>query len=174
MRIGDEIRTERLIIRSCRSSDLEFAAEMWFDEENGKYMSDPTREFIDGKYQRAFDNITESADGYYMTVLLRENGELAGTCCVFPEDSGCGAVYDIGYCIHKRYWRTGLGTELVNALTEWIRKRGGERITAEVAVDNTASNALLKKCGFEVARRSEFKKYNMDICYKSLIYQKRL
>lgn len=38
---------------------------MWLDEENGKYMSDPTWEYVDAAYQKALDTLEESSNGYY-------------------------------------------------------------------------------------------------------------
>ena len=80
-------------------------------------------------------------------------------------------IYDIGYCIDRKYWKQGYGTEVIGLLLDWIRDHGGKKVTAEVAVENNASNALLVKCGFEVERATEFKKYNMDVVFKSYIYQ---
>ena len=47
-------------------------------------------------------------------------------------------------------------------------------MTAEVAVGNLASNALLRKFGFAVERRAEFSKYHMDVRFDSYIYAKVL
>lgn len=88
---------------------------------------------------------------------------------IFPDKEG--AVYDIGYCIHKEYWRQGYGTEAVLLLMDWVHRHGGREITAEVAQENFASNLLLKKLGFEIKKESEFQKYKMKICYKSYIYR---
>ena len=101
---------------------------------------------------------------------LRDGGERIGTCCVFPE----GDVFDIGYCLHRTRWRQGFGTELVNLAAAWVRERGGTAITAEAARENRGSCALLEKCGFRAVRESSFRKYNMDVSFESLIYQKDL
>ncbi len=47
-------------------------------------------------------------------------------------------------------------------------------MTCEVAVDNAASNALVRKMGFSVYKDAEFKKWNMNIMFKSHIYRKDL
>lgn len=59
-------------------------------------------------------------------------------------------------------------------MLEWIGDRGGEKVTAEVAVGNLASNALLRKFGFAVERRAAFNKYHMDVRFDSYIYAKVL
>lgn len=168
MNIEKNLCGERLIIRNYVKDDLSFSTGMWFDEENGRYMSDPTRDFVDETYQKALDGLQDSTIGYYLIITLKDSDERIGTCCMFPDQ--IGTVYDIGYCIHKDYWQRGYAAEAVRLLLQWIRKNGGHKVTAEVAVDNAASDALLRKCGFEIERESEFKKYNTDIHFKSYIY----
>lgn len=172
MQIENNLIGERIEITNYQKSDYSFVTDMWFDEENGKYMSDPTREYVNEEYQKALDHLQDSLEGYYFVMKLKASGELIGTCCVFPDEHK--EVFDIGYCIHKSYWRQGYGAETVMLLEKWIRKQGGKAVTAEAAKENTASNRLLQKCGFESVREAQFKKYNMDIVFDSYIYQKTL
>ncbi|MCH5324318.1 MAG: GNAT family N-acetyltransferase [Eubacterium sp.] len=169
MQIKNDIRTPRLTIRDYKSDDLPYVTAMWFDPENGKYMSDPQKEYVDEVYRKALDGMEDSKDGYYLTVVSNDIGNIMGTCCIFPGDKK--DAYDIGYCINKKYWRQGYGTELITALIGRIREYGGTEITAEVAKENAASRNLLLKNGFEILRESEFKKYNMDITFDSFIYK---
>lgn len=171
MKLERPLTGERVLIRSYTRSDLAFSTDMWFDPENGRYMSDPAAEYVDEAYQRALDGLQDCEDGYYLILELRSGGERIGTCCAFPEENG---TYDIGYCIHKGRWKQGFGTEVVNLLTAWVREQGGTAVTAEVARANRGSRALLEKCGFAAARESSFKKYHMDVTFDSLIYEKRL
>lgn len=46
---------------------------------------------------------------------------------------------------------------MLSLLLDWIRKQGWETVTAEVAVDNIASNALLKKFHFKVIKNTSLK-----------------
>ena len=170
MKLESPLLGGRITIRNYTPEDLTFSTDMWFDPENGKYLSDPTREYVDEVYQRALDGLQDSEDGYYLIVELRSSGERIGTCCVFPDKD----VYDIGYCIHKSRWKRGFGTELVNLLVNWVREQGGTTVTAEAAKENRSSCALLEKCGFTVTRESSFKKYHMDVAFDSFIYERKL
>lgn len=172
MKLKQPLIGERIAIRNYARSDLDFCTDVWFDPENGKYLSDPVREYVDGIYQRALDGMQDNEDGYYLIVELKDTGERIGTCCVFPD--GDGKVYDIGYCIHKSRWRQGFGAEMVNLLVGWVREQGGTAVTAEAAQENRASCALLEKCGFTAIKETSFKKYHMDIAFDSFIYEKRL
>lgn len=171
MNLDEPLTGRRIIVRSYTRSDLEFCTKLWFDPENGRYLSDPDREHVDEVFRRALERMQDSENGYYFIVELRDSGERIGTCCAFPEDDG---AYDIGYCIEKSRWRQGFGTELVEVIVNWVRKQGGSAITAEAARANEASCGLLEKCGFTVLRESCFNKYHMDVQFESVIYKKDL
>ena len=172
MKLERPLLGERIVIRSYVPADLDFCTGLWFDPENGRYLSDPERAYVDEGYQKALDGMQDCGDGYYFVVELRGTGERIGTCCVFPD--GEGKVYDIGYCVHKDCWRQGFGTEVVRLVLDWVREQGGTAVTAEAARENRGSCALLEKCGFTVVKETSFKKYHMDITFESFIYEKKL
>lgn len=172
MKLERPLLGERIAIRNYTPGDLTFSTDMWFDPENGRYLSDPAAEYVDEVYRKALDGLQDSKDGYYLIVELRSGGGRIGTCCVFPDKSR--KVYDIGYCIHKSLWKQGFGMELVNLLVNWVREQGGLAVTAEAAKENRGSCALLEKCGFTVKKEASFKKYNMDVCFDSFIYMNQL
>ena len=169
MQFKKNLAGPRITIRDYRKSDLPSVTAMWFDEENGRYMSDPTAEYVDERYQAALDALEDNPEGYYLTVVLNGSERIMGTACIFPE--GTEGRFDIGYCVHRDFWQQGYGTELLKLIIGWIRENGGREITAEVAKENAGSNMLLRKNGFEVLRESEFKKYNMGITFESYIYR---
>lgn len=172
MKIEQPLLGKRICLRNYTESDLPFLSDMWLDEENGKYMSDPTREYVDEAFQKALDMLGESRFGYYLIIELADTKERIGSVCMFPDESK--RVYDIGYCIHISKWRQGYGSEAIALALHWLKADGAEKVTAEVAVDNISSNALLRKFGFEVEKKSVFKKYNMDVRFDSYIYAKSL
>lgn len=175
MKIEEKLLGKRIMVRSCEKSDLDFCGGIWFDKENGKYLSDPEKEYIDEKFQRAVDGIVDDPLGYYFVAEMLNTGERIGTCSTFPDyDGEDNLIFDIGYCVVKSHWREGLGSEIVLLLLDWIKSAGGKSVTAEVAKDNTASCEMLKKLGFEVIRESSFNKYNMGISFDSYIFGKTL
>lgn len=172
MKIQTDLCGSHIRIRNYREADLPFLTDMWFDEENGKYLSDPTREYVDEAFQKALDTLGESVSGYYLVIELADTGERAGSCCMFPDETG--KIYDIGYCIHRKFWRRGYGSEALRLMLDWMKAQGVEKVTAEVAVENVPSNRLLDRLGFVVEKRTEFHKYHMDISFDSYIYGKKL
>ena len=158
MKLADNIVTPRLVIRSYRAADRDFILSLWGDRTNGKYMSDPAPENRDERYLSLIGEMEDDGDGYYMILELKETGERIGTCCAFPENGN----YDIGYCIDHSRWREGLGTEMIAALLRWIRSQGGVSVSGEVADDNAASVALLRKFGFTPDRKTRYKKWGEE------------
>lgn len=172
MKISHPLTTPRITIRNYISSDLPFLTAMWFDEENGRYLSDPTKEYADEKYRKVLDGLEDNSEGYYLVAELRDTKEIVGSCFIFPDEKK--ENFDIGYCVHKVCWRKGIGTEIIALITAWVRDSGGAEITAEVAKENTASRSLLESNGFKIKRESRFKKYNMDVEFESYIYSLKI
>ena len=172
MKLDRPLEGERIVIRSYAPEDLDFCTGMWFDPENGRYRSDPAREYVDEVFQRALDGLQDSGDGCYLVVERKGGRERIGTCCAFPDEAG--KAYDIGYCVHKSCWRQGFGREIVELLLDWVRDQDGTAVTAEAARENRGSCALLEKCGFTLKREASFRKYHMDIEFDSCIYERTL
>lgn len=169
MQLKNKLYTSRITVRDYQKSDLPFLVDMWFDEENGKYLSDPTKAYVNDEYRKALDKLEDNPHGYYLTLVFSGSEEIVGSCFIFPDDKK--ESFDIAYCIHKNYWRLGYGTELIPLIIDWVYSQGGLEITAEVAKENIASNSLLRKNGFEIISESRFKKYNMDVYFDSYIYR---
>ncbi len=171
MLLARNIETPRLIVRSYRKEDRAFVLSLWGDRENGKYMIDPTAEHQDERYLAAVDEMADEPEGYYLIAELRENGTPVGTCCAFPEE---GDNWDIGYCIEKTHWQQGLGTEMLDGLIRYIKAMGGRSVTGEVADENRASVALLRRFGFAPDRRTRYKKWGEEIWFDAHLYRLEL
>ncbi len=78
MKIETDMHGSRICIRNYRESDLVFLTDMWFDAENGKYLSDPAKEYVDETYQKALDALGESPHGYYLVIELADTAERVG------------------------------------------------------------------------------------------------
>lgn len=172
MRIKDSLVGDRIRIRNYEVADKTFCTGMWFDRENGKYLSDPTEEYVDDVYQEAIDTLQDSEDGYYFVVDRIADDQSIGTCCAFPSEDGTNI--DIGYCILKEYWRQGYASEVLELLISWAKGNMFGSITAEAAKENVASCGLLEKMGFTIKEETTFKKYRMGITYDSYVYELRL
>jgi RimJ/RimL family protein N-acetyltransferase len=159
-----DMETERLWIRGTRESDGASCLDIWLDDEMGKYMADPPKDKA-GEDELNFAVGIENDDGWYpMVVLHKQTGDFLGTCSIVPMEEG--SRWDLGYAVHKKYWRQGYATELLQKLIETGKEKGIRSFSANVAKENTASNAVLKKLGFHVWKDTgSFSKRGTDIVY---------
>ena len=67
-------------------------------------------------------------------------------------------VYDIAYCVHKKYWCQGYATEIAQGMIDYARGQGAEKVTIFVGQENTASNRVAQKCGGKIVSESTYKK----------------
>ena len=164
-----DIETDRLLIRSTREADGPACLEIWLDDEMGRYLADPPREQADDDELNFAVGIERDDAWYPMVAIHKASGEFLGTCSVVPMEDG--RRWDLGYAVHKRYWRQGYAAEMLSALIQLGKRKGVARFTANVAQENTASNALLKSLGFQVCRDTEsFSKRGTDIVYAEYTY----
>lgn len=164
-----DMETKRLWIRSTRESDGPACLDIWLDDEMGKYMADPPRDKAD-EAELNFAVGIENDDGWYpMVVFLKATGDFLGTCSIVPMDEG--SRWDLGYAVHKKYWRQGYATEFLQKLIQTGREKGVLSFSADVAKENAASNAVLKKLGFHVWKDTgSFRKRGTDIVFPEYTY----
>lgn len=152
--------TSRLILRPFEEGDAPAVQAYAGNPENlffmlwGPNSPEQTRDFIrmamTAMRQRPCRDI-------HLAVLLKESGKLIGACSLSIEE----AVGEIGYILHKGYWRQGYGTELGRFLiTLGFGELGLRRLCAHCDADNTGSYRLMEKIGmrregcFRRSRRS--------------------
>ena len=164
-----EIETKRLLIRSTRESDGPDCLDIWLDDEMGKYMADPPREKADETELNFAVGIENDENWYPMVVFHKETGDFLGTCSIVPMNGG--KRWDFGYAVHKKYWRQGYATEILHKLIELGKEKGIRSFSANVAKENTASNAVLKKLNFRIwSDTGSFRKRHTDIIYPEYTY----
>lgn len=165
MRSHDTLRGERLVLRDYDRADMDFGLMMWLDEENGRYLSDPTAEAADERYFRTVEGLAEHPAGYFF--IAEHDGVPVGSCFAYPQEGG---VCEVAYCVRKDRWRQGYGYEMLMLLIGWIHARGFGEVRAEAALANDGSNALLRKAGFAPVGESTYRKRGVDGDQPSRVY----
>lgn len=81
-------------------------------------------------------------------VVRRGDGEALGTAGTKGRPDAAGAC-EIGYGLMPAAWGQGYATETVTALCEFLLAQPSvQRLTAQTAIANRASERVLEKCGF--------------------------
>ena len=141
------IETGRLYLRGFTPEDAAFALSIWNDPEMGEYLLDEAMEAVSGEYRRQIEALGEDEECYYLIAEDKATGERIGTCSFIPENG----VYDIAYCVHKKFWRQGYASEMVGGMIGHAKKQGAKKITVVISSENPGSNAIARKFGFHVA-----------------------
>ena len=113
------IETERLLLRPYTLSDFDSLYEILSDPETmqhypAPYDEEKTRNWITWN----LDNYEKYGFGLW-AVILKETGEFIGDCGITLQNIDGEILPEIGYHIHKKYWRRGFAKEAARAVRDW-------------------------------------------------------
>lgn len=113
------IETARLTLREYKREDFDALHEILSDPETMQHYSKPfdeerTRNWI----QWNLENYRKYGFGLW-AVILKETGEFIGDCGLTIQNIDGECLPEIGYHIHKKYWRRGFGSEAARAVRDW-------------------------------------------------------
>ena len=113
------IETERLLLREYTPDDFDALYEILSDPETMRHYPAPydeagTRHWIEWN----LENYTQYGFGLW-AVVLKETGEFIGDCGITIQNIDGEMLPEIGYHIHKKYWRRGFAKEAARAVRNW-------------------------------------------------------
>lgn len=113
------IETERLLLREYTPDDFDALYEIVSDPETMQHYPAPfTPEKTRNWIQRNLDRYQEYGFGLW-AVVLKETGEFIGDCGLTIQNIDGEMLPEIGYHIHKKYWRRGYAKEAARAVRDW-------------------------------------------------------
>ena len=162
------LETARCVVREFVPEDLE-AIRALYDEEAERFLEAPSEDTEkERKILEAYIDRVYRFCGYgHWAVISRQTEELIGRIGFsFPNSSAPGPAPDasFGYLVRKDRRGKGIAREVCAALIEYgFTQLGFERIGADTALSNTASDKILRSFGFrEVARREDQRYYILN------------
>lgn len=169
-----ELRTDRLVLRQTRASDLDSWHALRIQPEvmrwTGQGAPDPDLEWSKDKLQLRLS--PQGDNTFDFAVCLAETGEMIGVAGSHMMVGELGWPV-IGYMLRKEFWGKGYATELVHAfLAAWwalpraevdikvekstaVERKDGrvrECIVAVTLDSNTSSQRVLSKAGMELVK----------------------
>ncbi|MDE6906048.1 MAG: GNAT family N-acetyltransferase [Lachnospiraceae bacterium] len=114
------IETERLILREYNRDDFNALFEIVSDPETMQHYPAPFDE------QRTKEWIAWNLENYerygfgLWAVVRKESGEFIGDCGITIQNIDNEMLPEIGYHIHKKYWRRGFAKEAAGAVRDWV------------------------------------------------------
>ena len=154
----EEIRTDRLVLRKYRLSDVDDMFKNYANDERvTTYLSwkayEKSEDILPFLEMAILDY--EKISTYHWAIEYE--GEMIGSISVMSVDdlrNNC----EVGYCIGYDYWNKGITSEALAAVIQFLFEEVGmHRILAKHDVENPASGEVMKKCGMTYEGR--FKEY---------------
>lgn len=145
------LMTERMILRPLTIEDAKDIYDRWTsDPEVARYMRWNTHESVEvtREWLGMVVQGDDSDKSYDWAFVHKDTGYVFGTGGIYyKEECGC---FEVGYNIMKKYWNQGYTTEAVKRILQFANEELGENeFVASHAIENPASGAVMKKCGFE-------------------------
>lgn len=142
------LQTPRLLLREMHQGDVDFMAEMLGDPEVMRYF--PNTEDRAGTIahiQRQIDRYATWGYGPWL-VLSRETNQPIGRVGLIHQILDGVAEVEVGYMIHRPFWRQGFAFEAAAACRDLaFRTLGRERVISLVRPENLPSAAVARKLG---------------------------
>jgi len=141
MNTKDTLETTQLLLRPLTPDDFN-AVHSWASNlENTRYMGWGPNSEDD---TRAFLSIARS--GADFAVVLKDTNYVIGSCGIYPDtDNDTG---ELGWILHKDYWKRGYGTELCGELLHYgFKVLQLRRIIAPCAAVNYGSYRIMERNG---------------------------
>jgi ribosomal-protein-alanine N-acetyltransferase len=147
------LETERLLFRSHEAGDEAEFVKMHTDAEVRRYVGGQawSEEKARSRFREQYLGKPTETYGFWATVF-KEEEKYVGCCGLRAPGNGMGA--SLGYYLARPYWGRGLASEASRAFIEVaFRRLALEWVEADAEEGNTASEYVLRKCGFKYARR---------------------
>jgi [ribosomal protein S5]-alanine N-acetyltransferase len=149
------LETPRTFMREILGNDYDFLLRMMSDPEVMRYYPAP----YTGKDVREFINrmrIRYREDGCGLWMLVdRESGEPLGRVGLLRQTVNGADEFEIGYMVHRPFWRRGLATEAALAVREYaFTERKLPQVVSLIHPQNVPSQGVARKLGMEVTGRT--------------------
>jgi [ribosomal protein S5]-alanine N-acetyltransferase len=145
------LETPRTFMREILGNDFDFLLRMMSDAEVMRYYPRPygekdIRDFINRMRTRYRD------DGFGLWLLVdRESGEPLGRVGLMRQPVNGVDEFEIGYMLHRPFWRRGLATEAALAVREYaFAERKLRRVVSLIRPENVPSQGVARKLGMDV------------------------
>jgi ribosomal-protein-alanine N-acetyltransferase len=154
------LETERLQLRELTPGDLPFVAEMIGDGETMRFYPHRFTPLEARRWlQRQLDRYARDGHGLWL-VIEKESGARVGQVGLAIQDVDHVKEPEIGWLIHRRYWRRGFAAEAGSGVRDHaFGSMGLKRVISLIRPVNVPSQGVAKKVGMARERETIFHGY---------------
>ncbi|PHS01349.1 MAG: GNAT family N-acetyltransferase [Blastopirellula sp.] len=160
------LETERLQLRELTLDDLEDFHQILSDPITMQYYEKPfDKEMTTGWIIWCLRNYAEHGFGLW-AVIHKQDNRLIGDCgLTIQQVDGIGEL-EIGYHIHRSYWKRGLATEAAIACRDFVFDQlKKDRVISWMQPDNLASRRVAEKMGMRFEKETTNKHRTISAVY---------
>jgi RimJ/RimL family protein N-acetyltransferase len=145
------LETARLRLRELVPADRDFMAEMLAESEMMRYYPRRlTRELSEDWIAKQLARYEADGHGLWLAEL-RDTGQAIGQIGLVRQAVNGADECEVGYLIHRPYWRKGFATEGALACRDFAFQRlARPRVIALVRPDNEQAQGVARNLGMEV------------------------
>ncbi|HAT8179845.1 TPA: GNAT family N-acetyltransferase [Legionella pneumophila] len=152
------LETLRLVIKAPTLNDISHWYLLHSDPDVMQYMGGTRDKYVIQEWLD-YDILHYKKHGFAMgSVYEKNNNKFIGVAgLVYLDHDDTQPDVEIGYVLHKKYWRQGYGTEIVDALINWgFTHLKVNKLVAVTRSENTRSRCLLERCGMQYTKITTF------------------
>ena len=145
-----QIETKRLLLREMNQQDFSALFNIFSHPETMKHYPAPfdkkrVKDWIEWNIQ----NYRNYGFGLW-SVVLKETGQVIGDCGITIQNINGDLLPEIGYHVHKNYWKRGYGSEAAKAVRDYaFQNTDYEILYSYVKYTNLASASTAQKIGMK-------------------------
>ena len=150
------LETQRLLLREFSLDDTNHLARVLSDAETMRFYAAPfDRTEVEEWIARNLRRYAKDSHGLW-AMVLKANGELIGDCGLTVQNVDGTDEIEIGYHVHRDYWRQGLATEAARACRDFgFAHLPIDRLVSIIRPENLPSRRVAEKIGMTVWKEKE-------------------
>jgi [ribosomal protein S5]-alanine N-acetyltransferase len=144
------LKTNRLILRFQRKSDIRFLVYLWMDEEITKYTGGPREKLFLIEEFRKIAKEPSKMEYDLWPIELKNTHEVIGHAGFLSKKVKDKDYIELNFYIDKVKWGNGYGSEIAKALIEYgFSNKNLDQIIAIIDPENEHSKAIAKEIGMK-------------------------